>query len=1019
MVVAGPGTGKTQILTLRIANILLRTDTPPDGILALTFTEAGVDAMKRRLLKLIGPAAYKVRIHTFHGFCNDIIHDHPHRFRRIIGAKNLTDIEAVKFLRDIIDALDLDKLKPFGNPYHHVKDIRSAIGTLKRERKSPSDVLDTTERLIRELEGGEDSYHQKGAHKGKMKNPIQSRIESLRKEQELGRVYAQYEEKLTDTRRFDYEDMIVEVVKALATDEDFLETVRSEYLYILADEHQDANDAQNTLLELLSGHDPNPNLFIVGDEKQAIFRFQGAGLDNFDRFAKRFRGARLIKLTDSYRSGQVLLDAAHALMTQSAHVPDERHPHLESRVAQPHLAALELRTFSSEEMEVLWVAADIKRLVDEGVPAGDIAVIFRNNADAIPVSRALSQKGILHTLDSKSDIFENQIIKQLVTYLRLCMRIGDKEHMAHVLHFPWVGVGTHDAYKVIIHADKKRLPYIDVMSSREHLEEARVRDVEAVLALGKTVEALARSAQEESVRDFFYRVLHESGLLDYVLKRTDVISILNALRGLSATIETLAATKTLYTGREFVDDLKLYEEYGIEIEPDTIPKERMSAVHLVTAHGSKGLEYEYVYVIHARNKKWGNRLKRDAFKFETLAVAQVRLVPTGTSLTCATDSDIEDERRLFYVALTRAKKYASVSYGVIGTGKTEATVTQFMEEIDPSLVTIVETEGFEVSVPPEAVFAVRAPEQNKIDDYAFLSDAFLEQGLSATALNNYLECPWKYFYRNLLRVPDKPTPSLLYGNAMHEALRLFRDACRAQSEYLPLETLLAYLETAMDNQGFTPEQLSEAQKKGERALRDWYERNAHSYEFNVQSERGFQVYLPLSEYTGQTCVPLTQTPARSDLAEQQGRTLLERVLLRGKLDVIQFNTDGSVSVIDYKTGKHKSRNEILGETANGTGPVRSAASNGAGDYKRQLDFYCILMELGQMERPSHLVLEFIEPDKKGKTLSHTFEYDAEAVASLKETISRAAHEIYQLEFWDRRCEDPACAHCALRFEVSE
>lgn len=970
MVVAGPGTGKTQILTLRIANILLKTDTPPDGILALTFTEAGVTAMKKRLIKLIGPTAYRVRIHTFHGFCNDIIHDHPERFRRITGAQNLTDIEAVKILRDIIRALDLEKLKPFNNPYEHVKDIRAAIGTLKREGKSPGDVAQTCERLIREVENDPESLSSRGPTKGQLKADAKNRIEALRKEHELGRVYAEYEIKLREAKRFDYEDMILEVVRAFATDADFCETIRSEYLYVLADEHQDANDSQNKLLEYLAGDEPAPNLFIVGDEKQAIFRFQGAGLDNFDRFARRFADARLVRLTESYRSGQRLLDAAYYLMTQSAHVPAERHPRLESRVEEPHLAALESRVFSTEEMEILWVAQDIRRLVDEGVPAGDIAVIFRNNKDAIPVSRALSQKSVLHMLDSRNNVFENIIIKQLVTYLRLCMRVGNDTHFAHVLHFPWTGISAHDAYKIMWYAGEKRLPYIEVMTSREHLDAARAHDTEAALSLAQTVQRLARAAQEETVRDFFYRLLHESGLLDYVLKRHDVISVLDALRGFSSTTETLAATKTLYTGRDFVEDLALYEEYGIEIAPDTIPRERTSAVHLVTAHGSKGLEYEYVYLIHARDKKWGNNKKRDMFRFETLATVR--------------EDGLEDERRLFYVALTRAKKYASVSYGVAGAGrKGDAAGTQFMQEIDPALVTQISEDdiaAFETSVPPEAAFALRAPELNKMDDSAFLSDAFLEQGLSATALNNYLDCPWKYFYRNLLRVPDKPTPSLLYGNAMHRALQDFRNACKQKGEYLPFDLLREFMDAAMENQGFSPEQLEDAKRKGERALHDWYERNRDGYEFNVQSERGFQVYMPLEH------------------------TDLQTVLLRGKLDVIQFNTNGSISVIDYKTGQHQSRNKILGETAD---------SNG--DYKRQLDFYCILMELGQMERPSHLILEFIEPDKKtGKTVIHEFAYDADAVVELKKTIERVSGEIYTLAFWDKKCDTEDCEYCALR-----
>lgn len=992
MVVAGPGTGKTHILALRIANILLQTQTPPDGILALTFTEAGVTAMKQRLLKLIGPTAYKVRIHTFHGFCNDVIHSHPEYFPRIISSQALTDIESVIYLREALTTLPLEKLKPFGDPYFYVQAVRSAISTLKREHKMPKDVLENTAKLLQQLENDPESFHEKGAHKGKMKGAVQTQIDRLKKEYELGLVFEWYEAKLAERKKFDYEDMIGEVVRALSTDSEFLLVVQEKFLYILADEHQDANGAQNTLLELLASYDESPNLFIVGDEKQAIFRFQGASLDSFAYFHSRFPAARLIALVDSYRSGSVLLDAAHSLMRAS--IPPERHPKLQSKIAAPHLSALESRVFTSEEMEIAWVTSDIATRIAEGVSPGDIAVIFRNNADAQPVSRSLSKAGILHTLDSKSNIFTSHTIRQLLAYLRLCTHIGSDEYLSHALHFPWIGVEARDTYRIFVHAQKKRLPYIEVIASRTHLAEAGVSDLDAVHACAQTLLRLAKTAQEESARDFFDQMLHESGLLAYILSRPDSITILNAVRGLATTLETLSSTKPLYTGRDFVYDLSLYEEYGIAIEPDTQPKERTNAVHLVTAHGSKGLEYEYVYIINARDGKWGNKAARDTLPLSTLAAAP--------------DTDLEDERRLFYVALTRAKQYVSVSYGVTGGGRArEATATQFLLEMDPALITPVDTAAFEETVRPEHVFDIRPAGTGALADHAFLVDAFNEQGLSATALNNYLSCPWKYFYRNLIRIPEKPSPSSLYGNALHNALRLFRDMCASTEIYQPLPLLLEYLQVSIDSQGFTPTSYEDAQKKGIRALTDWHERHAQGYQFRVFCEKKFEVYLPThlpADGIGGADTRHAQSVGRCvGLPLETVNGVHSQVLLRGLIDVIQFDADGSVEVIDYKTGKHQSRNELEGGTKNATG-----------DYKRQLDFYCILLELGKLEKPSRLTLEFIEPDKAGKTVAHTFAYDAPAVAQLKETISRVAAEVRNLAFWESRCGEKDCEFCALR-----
>ncbi len=963
MVVAGPGTGKTHILTLRIANILLKTDTPPDGVLALTFTEAGVDAMKQRLLKMIGPTAYKVGIYTFHGFCNDVIHSHPEYFPRIISSVALTDIESILYLREAITELTLEKLKPFGDPYFYVPAIKGAISTLKREHKSPRDVLEATEERLKVIEGDPESIHQKGAHKGKIKGPVQTEIDRLTKEHELGLVFEWYENKLASMRKFDFDDMIGEVVRALEHDETFRLAVQEKYLYILADEHQDANGSQNKLLELLASFDSSPNLFIVGDEKQAIFRFQGASLDSFSYFHKKFPTAVLIPLVESYRSGSVLLDAAHSLMRQS--IPEERHPKLVSKLDNPDLAVLEQRVFESEDIEINWVVSDIAKRIAEGVAPGDIAIMYRTNSDARAISRALSLSGILHSLDSKSTIFNDHTLTQLVTYLRLCMHIGSDEYLAHALHFPFSGVSSHDTYKVLLYGQKHRIPYIDVINSREHLKEARVYDIAAVSDFGKTLLRLSKVAHEESARDFFDRVLHESGFLSYVLKRTDAVSVLNAVRGLAQTLETLSATKTLYTGLDFVNDIGLYEEYGIEIEPDTQPKERTNAVHLVTAHRSKGLEYEYVYIVHARDAHWGNRMARNTLPLSTLATVA--------------DTDIEDERRLFYVALTRAKHYVSVSYGVTSSTRSrESTITQFMLELEQALVRTIDTTDFENAVQPQDAFRVMPLASDSMTDAEFLRDAFLEQGLSATALNNYLGCQWKYFYRSLVRVPEKPSQSSMYGNALHIALRLFRELSASTQTYQDLPVLLDFLKVSIDRQGFSPALYDEAHKKGIRALTDWHARNAEGYEFNAMCEKKFEVYFPLEG------------------------SVIPQVLLRGLLDVIEFGTDGTLRVIDYKTGKHKSRNEIEGGTKNATG-----------DYKRQLDFYCILLELSHMQKPSRLSLEFIEPDKNGKTVVHDFAYDAESVAALKDTITRVAGEIYTLSFWDKGCKKEDCNECKL------
>ena len=314
MVVAGPGTGKTQILTLRIANILRLTDTEPESILALTFTEAAVANMRKRLAGLIGSAAYRVKIATFHGFANDQIQSYPEFFPNIIGASAMTDVDQLEYIRQVILDTELDVLKPFGDTFLYVRPIISAINTLKREGVTPNHFHSLVAREQESFDNLEDVYYEKGAHKGKMKGKYQALQKKIVKNAELARVYEAYQDAIRGAKKYDFSDMIIELVQALANDQEFLLTLQEHYQYFLVDEHQDTNNAQNQLLELLANFHASPNLFVVGDEKQSIFRFQGASVENFFYFRDRYPDAQLVTLTDNYRSTQAVLDSGESLI---------------------------------------------------------------------------------------------------------------------------------------------------------------------------------------------------------------------------------------------------------------------------------------------------------------------------------------------------------------------------------------------------------------------------------------------------------------------------------------------------------------------------------------------------------------------------------------------------------------------------------------------------------------------------------------------------------------------------------
>ena len=294
MVIAGPGTGKTEVLTVRIANILRTAKVAPERVLALTFTEAGAATMRRRLADLVGRDAYRAEISTFHAFANGVIRDYPDSFPNIANKQLVAEIDQVRVMEGVVDNLSSDVLRPFGDRYHYLRSILRAIAELKRQGVTPAEFREIAAREDGHFRAIPDLVNDSGKYEGKMKTKYLSLSRRIARNGELAVVYAAYEKKLHDAKQYDYDDMIMAVAMALADDEDMRRTLQDTYDYFLVDEHQDTNNAQNRIIELVAGASAEPNLFAVGDEKQAIYRFQGASIENFHYFETRYPGAKRI-----------------------------------------------------------------------------------------------------------------------------------------------------------------------------------------------------------------------------------------------------------------------------------------------------------------------------------------------------------------------------------------------------------------------------------------------------------------------------------------------------------------------------------------------------------------------------------------------------------------------------------------------------------------------------------------------------------------------------------------------------
>ncbi|MBI2100689.1 MAG: ATP-dependent helicase [Candidatus Vogelbacteria bacterium] len=907
MVSAGPGAGKTQVLILRLANILRLTDTPPDAILVLAFTRSAVAALRTRLVEIIGAAAYRAKIHTFHSFCQEVIRTYPEYFPRIIGSTAALPVDQISIMKEVIDRVYLRILRPYGAPYFYLHPALAAIDRLKKENISPG-ALAKSLTLIKDER-------------------------SLLRNKELLRLYRAYEIGLAAAKLYDFNDMVMEVIRVLEKGSDLRLALAEESQYLLADEHQDANQGQNELLRLLSNFDDSPNLFIVGDVKQAIFQFQGASLDNFNYFKRLYPKAVLIELTHNYRSGQSILDAAGSLIG----------PRLTTARQIKLKAVINLRVFENEKEEFTWLASELKN------KSGSVAVIFRDNRDAEPIIETFEQTGLSFVVESEFNVLRDIEIKKLILLFRAIYHFGDDDWLRRVLHLDFWSLSPLTIWRLNLESQRQK------RSLHEILQEKFPK-------LFKKLEHWKRLSANLNFTALFGLVLAESQFLPRLLKRRDAGDKLEKLQSFFEEMKNILRQHPDFDLADFISYLDLLEEQHIAI--NLRKSSRHEGVRLLTAHKAKGLEFDQVYIVRALDGHWGGRRGRNFFTLPWRG-----LVPT-------TADEFDSERRLFYVALTRGRRAVTISYARSDDEGRYRLPSQFIEEIDKKLLTVVSMPSAPAVVRPEQSFRPRVYTGPGLANRAFLNQLFLERGLSATALNNYLTCPLKYFFNNLLRVTKVQRRELLYGSAVHEALKQFFDRYR-RSERVSAAYLLTVFRRALERQPLSPLDRPATVARGERALRGYFRAYQRRWPQAIINE--FRV---------------------------RGVLLKPELKLTGQIDKLEWLTVGGreIKVVDYKTGRPKTRREILGLNKNSTG-----------DYYRQLVFYKLLLD--RYERGKYQTvsgeLDFIEPDERGEYRRETFELTAMAVEKLQELILRSADEIRSLKFLNQGCGKTNCEACTL------
>ncbi len=1012
IVLAGPGTGKTQIIASRIAHLLEETQMSPHNILALTFTEAGVVSMRQRLLSQIGTAAYYVRIHTFHSFCNEVIKDFPERFMMTKELEALTDIERVQLFRDLLKQMPTGgPITPFGNPYLYQSDLIRAIQQLKREDVTPDQLKALIQKLqefsqakSEQIEAfisihgskltDQDVHHAQNwiaespldyllvDHSGPLekkertafKNAVKKEWEKLEsqlpKQEALLELYMAYQDELKRRSRYDYEDMILFVVNAFKEDKALLAHYQEQFQYILVDEYQDTNGAQNEVVQLIAEYFESPNLFVVGDDKQSIYRFQGASLENILYFYKLYKeDIKLVSLKSNYRSQQTILDAAHALIVHNQHSLAQSLPELSQELTAKsgiQEAPLKLASYKTASSERYGVVKSIQSLIESGVQPSEIAVLFRNNRDAEELVDLMQRLAIPFRLELGEDILKDAQIHQILQLMSLVNNPSDEHLLFYVLHFEFLGFRAIDIYKALRAAKKERVSFSEYLESKEPFSEFMHR-----LYQWKSL-SINRPLSEA-----FEHVIKEAGYLDHILKKVDKLEHLNRLNSLFDELKQLNRAKHDLSLESWLDSIQLHLENDIPLLSAEL-KTRENGVRLMTAHKSKGREFEHVFIIHCVDKHWGNKSSRERIQLP------VGILETETQ--SSAEKRNEDERRLFYVALTRAKKTVTLTYAETSESGRPQVPAIFLSEIPEDYLERINTDAVEEEATQrlQTLFLSPPAKDHHEEEAAFVKQLLENYTLSVTHLNHYLRCPRLFYYQHILRVPGAKNKFSAFGSAVHEALHdltlEFKE--KPQQGTPSLNYLLKRFDHHLKNEVLMPEDFAACEQFGHETLRGYYAK--YHDEFNPN---GIPEYDFSSHGVHVDGIPIT-----------------------GKLDRVQFLDDEkkTVHVVDYKTGNPDTKNRELKKD---------------GDYRRQIVFYQLLCDLSP-KFPYEMKsgeIDFVQAGTKSQNYRReVIHVSDEEKASLKSLIKEVYEEIMNLEFLhsDEWSTCGECEYCQF-FNQSE
>ncbi|MDD2487211.1 MAG: ATP-dependent DNA helicase [Candidatus Gracilibacteria bacterium] len=975
MVVAGPGTGKTQILSLRAANIILKTGIDPRNILITTFTEAGIISIKNRLFDIIGSDSYKIKVSTIHSFCNDVILAFPEKFLQYRAIKPIDDVEKIEIFEQILDNSDYKMIKSDYDRYFYIRAIIDKINKLKQEGISPGEFKIIIEKQRKDYEEELCSIDPKLK---KYENTRLSQEKHISKLLELNDAYGQYLSILNEKGLYDFVDMIDFVLKAFKEDENLRYYYALEYQFIMVDEYQDTNNAQNEIVDLILSAGEDKNIMTVGDDDQSIYRFQGANLENMLNFSKKYENTKFVVLTENYRSTQNILDLASKSISNNS-----------SRISNyiPGIVK-NLKSNLSEDIEPIYlgikndieekaiILETVKGFRKEGIPDDEIAIITRTNKEVEEWTDFFHLSGINVESKVKSNILKSRHINLILDLVYICFDPFDDEKLINVLRSQFSEVENIDVLVLLKklnnfnYTKKDKIKLFDLISNPEYLESIiKEESIQKPLFTTDDDSDFNKLSDIDNLRLFVGNILYcqnelNSNFYNFfkcIIENFKVVEIMEKV-GDFGDVEDLFTLLNIIKNwvekdrnidsKSFFKKIGYYYKYNLII-PRNIINENNSGIQVLTAHQSKGLEYGIVFIPGLYHGNWGGRRVNDLIKLP------FGVVGSSISETLADEDGLQEERRLFFVAITRAKRklFLSMPAGIDNKPKLQS---EFLQELELPIKQVGEIDTDDIL---RNQFKSKNNTQllNSKEEF-FIKDFLRNYKLSPSDLNKIIEDPRLFLRDTVFKYPFKDNEFTIFGKVYHKTLEYFyleykKNLVSPEKDYL--ERTFVWL---LSKEILSPEEHDRLKQKGIDGLNGWYD-NKGALDLPLELEYNFR----------------------------SRNIVFENIPLTGKIDKIDLMNDREVMLTDYKTGKPKTSNEIKGLT-----------QNGDGKYFRQLIFYKIMFDLdkdlSKKYEVGSLAIEFVE----GRDQKYPFiilDFNSLDIERVKQEIIEAWQKINDIGFW--------------------